>query len=866
MTDPSQVRRLFEAALESPAPRREALLEGAEPALAREVRELLAAHEANSPLLDHSPVRARRAPPEQIGPYRLTAELGRGGMGVVWRAVRNDDAFRKEVAIKMVQGSFLHPEMAARFRRERDILARLEHPGIARILDGGEAGGTPYLVMEYVEGERLDQYCYSRRPPLRARLELFLEICRAVEYAHRRLVVHRDIKPGNILVTAEGRPRLLDFGIAKILEAEGETGVTQTLQFTPDYASPEQLRGDPVTPASDVYALGVVLYELLTGGVRLRGATKRNLPDLLAAAAETPAPPSALPGPFAAALRGDLDAIVLAALAPDVERRYASAGHLAADLERYLSGAPVLAHPDSPAYRAGKFLRRHWVPAAALALILITLSAAVIVTLRQARVAGAQRQRAEAARADAEHQRRAADDERRKALAEEERAGQQAREARRQQELAEARYKDVRSLAGTLLFGIHDRVRGLAGAAEARRAAVATALQYLDALSAQSSGDPDLQRELAAAYERAGDLYGDISDVALEGAQSALPLYAKALALRQALAARDPGNAAARQELAKAHERLGMGQFGAGQTAPALGSFETALRMAAPGSALAVEARQRVAAAQLAQGNVAKALENCLQALNELAAAGNSIAAADRLRLAAGLTRQHGLVLYLSGKPAEAAPVIERALALLGNLMQQEPDRASPARQYASLAPFLGRAYQGTGDEARAERVLEQARIRLEPLAEASPTDPQVVLPLAYTLKTLAWIRYRRDGSGEKEMAAALARSERLAMRPTAGMGERNEYADTLLKTPFPAQQNYRRALEVITKAIEVAGDRQPILLDTLAWAQFRNGDTAQAIATMEKVLALVPAASGGSTRKEAEEGLAHFRKAQAAR
>jgi serine/threonine-protein kinase len=322
----------------------------------------------------------------RVGPYRLEREIGEGGMGTVYLAVRADDEYKKRVAVKLLRAGLLGSEMRTRFRSERQILAQLDHPSIARLIDGGTTdAGTPYLVMEYVDGQPITAWCEARRLPVEDRLRLFREVCGAVQYAHAHLVVHRDLKPSNILVTEDGTPKLLDFGIAKILADEAELGYTVPVTraaerlMTPEYASPEQVRGEPVTTGSDVYALGVVLYELLAGR-RPFAFDRGNLSEIERRVTEEAAP--------APNLGDDLDNIVLLALDKDPARRYASVEHFSEDIRRYLDGLPVVARPATLRYRAGKFVRRHRAAvAAAMAFIVLLAAYAVTMAVTASRLA-----------------------------------------------------------------------------------------------------------------------------------------------------------------------------------------------------------------------------------------------------------------------------------------------------------------------------------------------------------------------------------------------------------------------------------------------------------------------------------------------
>lgn len=344
------------------------------------------------------------APPERVGPWAIVREIGHGGMGTVYLATRADAEYEKRVAIKFVRTGLGLPELRRRFRSERQILARLDHPNIAKLLDAGTTPeGVPYLVMDYIEGEPITSWAEGRDLPIAARLALFRSVCGAVHYAHQNLVVHRDLKPGNILVTQEGVPKLLDFGVAKLLDPDaigspGEGTVELTRLLTPDYASPEQAQGRPVTVLSDVYSLGVVLYELLAGQrpYRVTGTSAREIERVLCE--EEPPKPSTK----RRALAGDLDAIVLMAMRKEPERRYGSVDQLSADVGRYLERAPVLARGTALAYRLRRFVRRHRVPVAAAALVALGLIGGLVAYAHQARIARAEAARAEIERAKAE--------------------------------------------------------------------------------------------------------------------------------------------------------------------------------------------------------------------------------------------------------------------------------------------------------------------------------------------------------------------------------------------------------------------------------------------------------------------------------
>jgi serine/threonine protein kinase/Tfp pilus assembly protein PilF len=373
---------------------------------------------------------------DRIGPYRVLRTLGAGGMGEVYLAERADAQFEQQVAIKVVHGGALAVSMHSRLKQERQILAQLDHPNIAHLLDGGAlTDGSAYIVMEYVDGEAIDVFCDVNRLDINARLKLFQTVCAAVHYAHQNLIVHRDLKPSNILVTAAGVPKLLDFGIAKLLDdrqaARHTLAVTQAdvRIMTPDHASPEQVRGQAITTSSDVYVLGVLLYKLLCGTGPFFIASMRLSEIERAICEKDPSPPSEtvsaeeLPeskliaesrGTSAKRLRrslsGDLDNIVLMAMRKEPERRYASAEQLAGDIQRFLEGMPVIARRDTVSYRTAKFVKRHWLPVSAAAAAAFIVIAFSVTTYEQSVRIAAERDRAAQQRERAEHERARAEE------------------------------------------------------------------------------------------------------------------------------------------------------------------------------------------------------------------------------------------------------------------------------------------------------------------------------------------------------------------------------------------------------------------------------------------------------------------------
>jgi tetratricopeptide (TPR) repeat protein len=457
----------------------------------------------------------------RVGSYRLVSQLGKGGMGEVWLAERADEAYSKKVAIKFISGFGGNREAAEWFRRERQALAKLEHPHIARLLDGGEtADGRPYLVMEYVDGVPIDEYCEGKT--LDEVLDLFLQVCAAVEHAHRALIVHRDIKPANVLVTAAGESRLLDFGIAKEVAATEEEKAQQTTTqaYTLHYASPEQMEGSDITVASDVYSLGALLYRLLSGRVP-HADTNSALGQLQAIQTTQPQKPSRvvldnakIPDGErrrrARRLHGDLDDIVLKCLRREPALRYGSARELAEDIGRYRAHQPVLARKGSAAYRASRYLRRHWLGVAAAAAVLLTLAGGLYSTYVQKL------------------------------------------EAERQRALAQKRFDLSRALVNEVLFEFQDELADVPGTIEARRRLVQQARKYLDRVAEDAQDDAGLLADLSRTERRLGEIAGDPIAPNIGDTTAAFQHYGKAVAQARRAVQLQPRNNEARVALARA--------------------------------------------------------------------------------------------------------------------------------------------------------------------------------------------------------------------------------------------------------------------------------------------------------------------------
>jgi eukaryotic-like serine/threonine-protein kinase len=441
----------------------------------------------------------------RVGPYRILRLLGRGGMGEVFLAARDDALYQKQVAIKIVKRGMDTRDVLERFRHERQILAHLDHPFIARLHDGGATlDGRPYFVMELVEGQPVDAFSKGNKLDTEARLRLFLQICEAVAYAHRNLVIHRDLKPSNILVSSNGAPKLLDFGLARLVNSDSSGTVTGCQAFTPDYASPEQVRGEPVTTATDVYSLGAVLFELLTGKRAQEPAAITPLEVDRAVCQTDVRRPSLL----ARHLDADLDNIVLMAMRKEPERRYQSAGEFAADIERYLRRDPVLARPSSFRYSVSMFVRRNRWQVAAATVVAASLVAATAISSVQYRRAETERVSAVRDRALAEAESRQAREARQAEAGARLLADRQRDEAQVQRAHAEQRLTDLTNLANRTLFDVDTAVQFLPGALAARQLIVKTTLDYLERLEKGASGDERIRLVLSAGYYKIGLIQG----------------------------------------------------------------------------------------------------------------------------------------------------------------------------------------------------------------------------------------------------------------------------------------------------------------------------------------------------------------------
>lgn len=743
----TRIEALFSALVDASADHRARVLAdtaAADPDLAATVEGMLA-HAADGAKLRQvvdAAADALTAPvaalPVRFGAFRVVREIGRGGMGVVYEGV-SDDEFHRRVAIKVAPLARVGAAADARFRLERQILSSLEHPHIARFLDAGTEGDVPYLVMEFVEGAPITTYVGSHALPLPARLALVQKLCAALQYAHQRLVVHRDLKPTNILVTADGTPKLLDFGVAKLMDAGDVPAQTLgALAWTPDYASPEQVTGELVGTPSDIYSLGLVLYEVLTGQRAQVADTTSPLALSRSVCEQDPPPPSArveAAGDHVAArrLRGDLDTIVLTALHKDASRRYASAAALSDDIERYLQGMPVEARAGSAWYRLRKTVARHRVVAVAGALVLLAVAGGLAATAYQAR-------------------------------------------------RADRRFQQVRALANEFVFGVHDRIETLPGSTEARRAIVQTALTYLENLREDAADDPGLARELAAAYAKVGRVQGHPLAANLGDPAAAVTSFVRARDLLTPLDAR--GDLDAALLLARIEKDLATVRNAQGDVAGTAEGYQRArsigerVARARPGNDAVLdllgETYSDIARMANDRRDAAMAVEASEKAI-AIAEAQVAQRPDDRARRNNLATAQHGLAagLLAQGKIADAAAAFRRSADIRESIVREAPGdnemRRALVVALGNMSDLLGaRNGENLGDYAGAAAALERAVAISREIAAADPHDRRAVFDLVNGLLRLGAVALELPDRA-REAEAAFMEADRLNAGLLAG-------------------------------------------------------------------------------------------------
>jgi len=703
----TDAKRIFSEALDLPHEQRDAFVAsacGAGSELLDEVQSLLAWHDESTGFLEEpaarlqnlglTPARHVSLAGTTVGAWRVDSLVGAGGMGVVYRAERADAAFRRQVALKVIRPGSDSDGIVRRFQAERETLAALDHPNIARLLDGGTTpDGQPYFVMEFIEGVPIDRYCDELRLPVTKRLQLFRSVCAGVQYAHENLVVHRDIKPDNILVTRDGTPKLLDFGVAKLV-ARGaaivDDGGAATWLMTPDYASPEQLGGRASTIATDVYSLGVLLYVLLTGDrpYRLQSVTPLDIERELLDRALVPPSRMAVSGPRAEAaakervttperlarrLTGDLDAIILRAMGREPASRYSSVDQITQDLEHHRRRYPVAARERTAAYVAGRFVQRHLTAFGVAAALAAAIIGGVGAALWQAA---------------------------------------QATEARAR---AERRFADVRDLAGSFMFEVYDALESIPGTTPARQLIVQKSVEYLESLARESAGDVGLQQELARAFVRVGDVQGNPTSANVGDATGALRSYSRAMVIAESLRATVPGDVDAARTLALARRRRADVLALTGARAEALVDLEKSSQL-------------YLGLVDLAQASLDDKLE----------------AGIAHLKLGDLLGNPNFENL---GRAEDARGAYERALATFRRLQSEAPDDWRMRRFVGVTLERQGTLYEQARDWDTAEQAYQESYEVRNALAAARPSHRDVVRDLGVALEKLGNVRRARSGA-----------------------------------------------------------------------------------------------------------------------
>ena len=634
---------------------------------------------------------AATAPPESFGRYRIIRRIGQGGMGAVYEATRVDD-FRKKVAIKIIKHEFDSNASRTRFQQERQMLAVLEHPNIARLIDGGESeSGSPYLVLEFVDGVPISEYC--AKLDRKACLRLFMKVCDAVDYAHRNLIIHRDLKPGNILVTESGEPKLLDFGIAKLMDPSATLTQTSMIALTPEYASPEQVRGEPISTASDVYSLGVVLYQILTGRkpYTLHSVTALEMDRVVCQL--PPAPPG---------LGDELDDILMMALRKEPERRYRGVREFAEDIGRYLNNEAVRARPDTILYRARKYVRRRWLPIAATAMVAVALTGGVVASQYQARI-------------------------------------------------AQQRFEQVRRLAHSFVFDFDDDIARLAGSTAVREKMVKMALEYLDNLSKSAGSDLGLQKELAAAYQKVGDAQGYPARPSLGHTAEAVASYRKAAAMNETIAAKDPSYV---PQLGRFYTAFATLLRYTHDYPEASRMAESALRSEAELANQKPDdeaAQIRLARVWFLLGDISDDSGHTRKGL-EKNRAGDAIAQAiltrwrnrDALDVAQAGRARVGTTARASGHLDESLKALNDAKVLIAELLRLEPQNPAYHRAEAVLAQFLSSVYDDDREPSLEDpaRCLQYSRQYLDfarGMVKRDPANASAQFSLAVALYRISF-------------------------------------------------------------------------------------------------------------------------------
>ncbi len=806
MQDWQKVKDIFASVLEQDKTDRERFLQqscGGDDGLLSELKSLLAAHDEPENLIEKNSIDLAskiasddyNASGKHFGNYRIIREIGRGGMGTVFLAERDDGEFTKQVALKIVRQSIADAEIIARFKRERQILASLNHPNIAALYDGGVGEtGEPFLAMEYVEGEALIAYATQNHLSIRERLYLFIKVCSAVSYAHRNLVVHRDIKPSNIIVTDNGEPKLLDFGLAKVFE--GDMSVTQTAvrAFTPAYASPEQMAGDAVSTASDQYSLGVVLFELLSGNKPFDFEGK-SLDEMIHTirTSEPPSPSSLARRDNDSARPGnvprDTDNITLKSMRIEPERRYGSVEALAEDIERHLQGLPVLARPNTLGYIASRFVWRNKTAVAAAVFVVIAVLGGLAVSIWQAAV------------------------------------------ARQERDRAERRFGEVRQLSNSLLFEIAPLIERLEGSIEARQILVSRALQYLDNLADESRIDAGLLSELALAYQKVGDLQGNPKRPNLSDFPGAIRSYEKSTEILDSL----PHTVENRKNLASAHSALAQIRHARSEFNEALANSDASL--AIYGQLAAENPDSQEIGVLFVQAQIGRARIFAINNQYEIAIPGfrkclidlarMDATDAEVIRLRASATAFLSNALSWHGSQDEAETENGKAVALAVELLDKYPNDSRAQSAVFDVFTQASSTFETIKNDVSlnfADKALQVAR--RSAAADAADTQARHNLAKALSRYGVVLTLVHRTAEGFRHLYEAERMFQHLIEREPRNRVYQDDFgslytrlgdAERQRSRSIPALVAYKRSAEIFG---ELAADDEKNLLAQRDWAQ----------------------------------------------
>jgi serine/threonine protein kinase len=838
-----------------------------------------------------------------VGPYRLDRLIGRGGMGAVYLAHRADGQFEQRVAIKLIDLPLATDLFRERFRQERQILAGLQHPYIARMLDGGiTADGDLYLAMEYVEGVPIHRFCDSRNLTLQQRLALFLRVCEAVQYAHQNLVVHRDLKPDNIFVVDDGTPRLLDFGTAKLISPSlANPGSEMTLagfqSFTPQYASPEQVLGNPITTASDTYSLGVLLYLLVTGTLPYELKELTTAEMLRVICEEAPRRAAIAVGPdsksgSARKLDPDLEAILMKALRKEPLQRYVTAEQFGSDVQAWLDHRPVAARRGTFRYRASKFVLRHRVGIAAAALLAASLAAGVAGILWQSREANLERRK------------------------------------------AEARSSDLRQLSNSLLSELDEAIKQLPGSTGVQKLLVTRVLEHLDRMAADAQGDRLTQIDLVDAYTRLANIQGNPYEQNLGDPSGALSSIGKAISLadplvrlnpkdRDALRALataqadrgevlsevgNPQNAAAAMqasvenydrllalpgatgaifvEAGRVNETLGdvMGEdIGLADVAAAIAAYRKSIDLDNRGlqlDAQSLPARRALAHMQFKIGNAeldtdpSQALKDLRISLQENDALPHGESAKlSNLRMRALIVRKEAVALSELGRYSQANPLFADALSTFQQIAAADPANVKDIRALGDVKRIffdMASSYEDAANPALAEvpgdqrrnlnlarTYWEQAAITIQQIEKQDTSHEELKAELASAQAHIASIRIELHDPGEAEaLSKALAVLKSFATKDGASVRVLNLYVTALIDAGHAWPQHETSAISCAEREVALTHRKDTTAMLALAQVYRATGQLDQARKVASEALALLPATQPGAARSNIRKQL----------